>query len=183
VEQRGKPVILSLYFVFPLLLLVALVEVTILPHLQVAGAQPDLMMLVVGAWSLRRGLEEGAIWAFFGGLFLDLLSAGPMSASMFALLAVSLILGVDPLTGAGRRQARPFGGNPFALIVVIIFATLCYHILLLILLQLVGSPIDWLRAATDVLLPRVVFNLVLIPVVYRALGALDRRVRGEEIAI
>jgi rod shape-determining protein MreD len=158
-------------------------EATILPHLQVGSAQPDLTMLVVGAWSLRRGVEEGAVWAFIGGIFLDLLSAGPVSATMFALLTVSLILGVDPSTGVGRRQTRPFGGNPMVLILGVVFATLSYHLILLTVLQLVGRPLDWFRAGTDIIAPHTLFNLVLVPAVYRLMAWIDNRSRPEEFVM
>lgn len=154
-----------------------------LPHMQVGNTQPDLTLLVVGAWSLRRGVEEGAMWGFIGGIVLDLLSAGPFSASMFGLLAVSLVLGVDPSTGMGRRQAQPLGANPLALIAGVILATLAFHLVLLAALQLArgtGHPLDWLDAGVRVVVPRIIFNLVLIPFVYRSLGWLDRRTRREE---
>jgi rod shape-determining protein MreD len=163
--------------------LVALIEATVLPHVRIASAQPDLVALVVGAWSLRRGVEEGAVWAFIGGASLDLLSAGPFPASTFALLLMSLVFGIDPATGMERRQARPFAGNPFALILVIVFGTLVYHLTLLVALQLAGRPSDLLFAVSDVIFPRVLANLVLIPIVYRSLRWLDRRVRQEELAL
>jgi len=154
-----------------------------LPHLQVGGAQPDLTLLVVGAWSLRRGVEEGAVWAFVGGIVLDLLSAGPPAGLILALLAVSLILGIDPSTGVGRRQTRPFGGNPFALIVGVMLATLAFHLLLLAMVRLSGRPADWLDATTRVIVPHAVFNLILMPFAYRALGWLDRRTRRQEYGL
>ncbi len=163
--------------------LVAVAEAALLPHLKVGGAQPDLTMLVVGSWSLRRGVEEGALWAFTGGIALDVLSAGPLSTSMFALLAVSLVLGVDPSTGAGREQARPFGGNPFALIVGVVLATLIFHLVLLTVLRLAGHPFDLLYAGTNVIGPRILFNLVLMPFVYRMLTWLDLRTRREEFLL
>jgi rod shape-determining protein MreD len=162
---------------------VALAEATVLPHMRVGDAQADLTLLVVGAWSLRRGVEEGAVWAFIGGIVLDSLSAGPFSASLFGLLAVSLVLGVAPSTGRERRQARPFGGNPVALIVGVILATLIFHLVLLAALQLSGRPLDWLDAGVRVIAPRAVFNLVLMPFVYRLLGWLDRRTRREEFVL
>lgn len=151
--------------------------------MQVGNTQPDLTLLVVGAWSLRRGVEEGAIWGFIGGIVLDLLSAGPFSASMFGLLAVSLVLGIDPSTGMRRRQAQSFGGNPLVLIVGVIVATLAFHAVLLGMLQLAqgaGRPLDWLDAGVRVIVPRTIFNLVLMPFAYRLLGWLDRRTRREE---
>jgi rod shape-determining protein MreD len=172
-------VIVTLFFSIPFLTLVALLETTVLPHVRVAGAQPDLMLLVVGNWSLLRGVDDGVIWAFIGGGVLDLLSAGPITASMFALLAVSLLLGVDPSTGTGRRQTRQPGANPFALILSGVLATLAFHLVLLTMLQLSGHQLDWLSAATSVVVPRLVFNLVLIPFVYRFLGWIDRRFLSE----
>ena len=155
----------------------ALAQVSILPHWQVGGAQPDLTLLVVGAWSLRRGVEEGAVWAFFAGIALDLLSAGPHTAVIFGLLAASLILGIEPSTGIGRTQGRPFGGNPVALIFGVVLATVVYHVVLLVALRLTGRSVDWLQIGVSVMAPRILFNLILIPFVYRALGWLDRRTR------
>lgn len=161
-------------------MLVALIEATALPHLRVGSAQPDLMLLVVGAWSLRRGVEEGVVWAFIGGIFLDLLSAGPPTAHLFALLAASLVLGIDPSTGLARRQTQPVGDSPLALILGVVLGTLVYHLVLLTMLQLAGYPVEWLDALTRVVLPHMVFNLVLMPFVYYGLGWLDRRTRREE---
>jgi rod shape-determining protein MreD len=175
-----------LYFVIPFLTLVALAEATVLPHLRVGNTQPDLMLLVVGAWSVRRGVEEGAVWAFIGGMALELLSAGPFSAVTFALLAVSLLWGVDPATGTGRRQGQGLGGNPLSLIVGTVLASLAFHVVLLAALQLTrdtGRPPDWLDAARRVIVPHTIFNLVLIPLVYQLLGWLDRRSGRRELIL
>jgi rod shape-determining protein MreD len=158
-------------------------EATVLPHLRVGSAQPDLTLLVVGAWSLRRGAEEGAVWAFIGGIVLDLLSAGPAVGHIFALLGASLVLGVDPSTGLGRRQAQPFTGNPLALIFGVALATVLYHFVLLAMLQLWGNAVDWVYAVTRITVPHLIFNLILMPFVYRLLGWLDRRTRREEFVL
>ncbi len=174
--------IVSLYFAVPFLALVALIEATVLRHVRVGNVQPDLVLLVVGAWSLRRGVEEGAVWAFIGGVFLDLLSAGPPAAHLFALLAASLVLGIDPATGLARRQAQPVGG-PLALIVGVLLGTLVYHLVLLTALQLAGYPVDWLDAFTRIVVSHLLINLILMPFVYRGLGWLDRRTRREELVL
>ena len=181
--MRGAERISNLYVTIPLLILVALCESTVLPHLQVGQTQPDLTLLVVGAWSLRRGVEEGALWGFGGGILLDLLSAGPLPGATFGLLAVSLVLGVDPSTGLGRRQARSSEVNPLAVILGVVLATLTFHLVLLTMLQLTDRPLDWVYAGTRVVVPRMLFNLALMPVVYGLLGRLDRRTRREELVL
>ena len=163
--------------------MVALFESAVLPHFQVGQAQPDLTLLVVGAWSLRRGVEEGALWGFGGGLLLDLLSAGPFPGAMFGLLGVSLVLGLDPATGLGRRQTRSSEMSPLTIILGVVLATLTFHLVLLIMLQLTERPLDWVYAGTRVVMPRMVFNLALMPVVYGLLGRLDRRARRKELVL
>jgi rod shape-determining protein MreD len=158
-------------------------EATVLPYVRVGNAQPDLILLVVAVWSLRRGVEEGAVWAFVGGIVLDLLSAGPAVAHTLALLAVSLVLGIDPSTGLGRRQTQPIGENPFVLILGVVFGTLVYHLVLLTASQLVGYPVDWLDAATRVVAPRLLFNAILMPIIFQLLAWFDRRTRREEYVL
>ena len=178
--NQGAGTIASLYFAIPFLAVIAVIEATVLPHLPTGNVQPDLMLLVVGAWSLRRGVAEGAVWAFIGGLALDLLSAGPSAGHIFALLGASLLLGIDPSTGLGRRQMQPFTENPLALIVGVTLATLLYHLVLLAMLQLWGWTVDWVHALTRIAVPHLIFNLILMPFVYRMLGWLDRRTRRED---
>ncbi len=172
-----------MYLAVSFLVLVALAEATVLPYARLGGVQPDLTLLVVGGWSLRRGVEEGAAWAFVAGIILDLLSAGPHTALILALLTVSLILGIDPSTGVGRMRTRPFGGNPLALILAVVLATGAFHAVLLVAMELAGRPGDWLDAVSRVVLPRMVVNLILMPLVYGALGWLDRRTRHEQYVL
>ena len=153
--------------------LVALLEATVLPHLQVGGAQPDLALLTVGAWTLQHGSENGAVWATVGGLVLDLLSAGPFGASALGLLVVCAIIGVD--------QGRPFRSNPLAMIFGVVVMTIAFHGVVLTLMQLTGHQLSWLDAGWQVILPKVVFNLALLPFVYGLLRWLDRSGRRESM--
>jgi rod shape-determining protein MreD len=155
----------------------------VLPHLRVGNAQPDLLLLVIGAWSLRRGVEEAIVWAFIGGVFLDLLSSGPSAAPLFAMLAAGLVLGVDPSTGLTRRQTQAVGDGPLALIVGAVLGTVIYHLVLLTGVQLSGYPVEWVESVARVMAPHLVYNLVLMPFVFIGLGWLDRRTRREEFAL
>ena len=64
---------MNLYAAILLLSAVAIAQSTVMPHLTIMGVKPDLMLLAVMSWSLLRGSEEGLVWAFIGGLALDLL--------------------------------------------------------------------------------------------------------------
>ena len=74
-QRRGLfAVPVNVYLLIALVVAAAVIHVTWLPRLPV---RPDLMLVLVVAWSLLRGVEEGLLWAFIGGVLLDLLSVGP----------------------------------------------------------------------------------------------------------
>lgn len=64
----------------------ALLELTIIPYLRIGGVQPDLVLVLAVAWTLVAGLEGGLVWAFVGGLMLDVLAARPLGSTPFVLL-------------------------------------------------------------------------------------------------
>jgi rod shape-determining protein MreD len=66
----------------------ALLESTIVSRYQIAGAQLQIVLILGIAITLVYGFEEGLVWAFVGGLFLDLLAMRPLGSTVFELLIV-----------------------------------------------------------------------------------------------
>ncbi|MEZ4515452.1 MAG: rod shape-determining protein MreD [Chloroflexota bacterium] len=90
----------SIYVAIPLMALLAIAQTAILPRVPVLGMVPQLLFLVALAWGLLRGLEQGLLWAFIAGIFVDLFSLTPIGLSSLAyMLAVTpaiLLQGVLP---------------------------------------------------------------------------------------
>jgi rod shape-determining protein MreD len=82
----------------------ALLQATAPRPLGLVGVFPNLVVLAVVLWTLRRGLEEGLRWALLGGLLMDVLSTGPIGANLLAMLVATalaaltrrLLLGESP---------------------------------------------------------------------------------------
>lgn len=161
------------YATIGLLASVALLQVTLVPHLSIGGVKPDLMLMAVVSWSLLRGAGEGIAWGAIGGLVLDLLSGGP-----FGIFTLSLIL-VGFLTSVG--EINIFRANVLLPGATIIFATLIYHLALLLLLQILGWPITWGIHLLRLLLPAILWNTLLMPLVYIFLRWLHRATGREEM--
>src|SRR5260221_14291342 len=64
----------------------ALLELTIGPYLRVGIAEPHLVLVVGIIVTLALDIEAGLVWAFVGGLVLDVLAERPLGSSAFALL-------------------------------------------------------------------------------------------------
>lgn len=154
---------------------IALLQGVLLSQVNLWGARPDLMLLVVLAWAMVRNVEEGLLWAFIGGLILDLLSGGPLGAILLALVAVAFL--------AGQSWGQGFGSPVVRLLLLTFLGVVVYHLTLLFILTLMGYAVDWRFALTRVIGPSALLNVVLIPFVWQLLIWLDRRTRRERFVL
>lgn len=67
----------------------ALVQATVLPFAAEGGGGLDLVLVIAVVWTMALGLEGGLVWAFLGGLLIDVLLMRPLGLTAFIdLLAV-----------------------------------------------------------------------------------------------
>lgn len=139
----------------PLTLFAALLQAIVLPRLRIFGGQPDLVLIIVLTWALLDHDREAMVWAFVGGLWLDLLSGVPVGISSLILVPIAYLVG---LTEAGIYRTNI--ALPLALGGM---GALGYHVLFLLALRfLAGMPMSWSAVFFYVTLPSVFFDLVLI---------------------
>jgi rod shape-determining protein MreD len=162
---------INLYLMFPLLTGVALVQTTLLARVSLLGGRPNLMLLVVLIWAVLRGLDEGLIWGFVGGLILDLLSGGPLASMALALVAAAYL--------AGQSLGEEVGSQAVRLVILTVLGSIAYHLALMVILDWSGHTVDWGFSLLHIAAPSVVFNAVLAPVVLAPMTWLER-VTGEE---
>lgn len=151
----------------------ALLQSSLLPHLSWGGLKPDLVVMLVISWGLLRGVKEGLLWAFIGGLALDLLSTTPLGLS--ALILTLLIL----LTSPGQKSI--YRTNILFPLASIFLATLGYNLALLLAWQLLGRPALWGETFLKVLLPTGFLNLLVMLPLYPLLSRLHRQIGPEQM--
>jgi rod shape-determining protein MreD len=159
----------------PLLTGAALIQTTLLSRINVLGAQPNLMLLVVLLWSLVRGVDEGLMWAFLGGLIVDVLSGGPLAGTSVALLAAAYL--------AGQSLGEQLGSLVVRSMILTVLGTATYHLALLLVLDWTGHTVDWALSLTRVAVPSVVLNGVLAPFVLQPVNWLERATRREGLVL
>jgi rod shape-determining protein MreD len=108
----------------------ALLQGSVVPFIGVAGARPNLVVLVAASWAVAAGPREAVWWAFLGGLAADLLSGGPVGALALASLLPVAALGLTD----GQRSRSVLTG---ALLVGV--ASLAAGFLYLLILALAGT--------------------------------------------
>ena len=85
----------TVLFALPVMGLLTLLQTAVLPRIAPFEVLPSFPFIVALAWSLVSSLEEGIVWAFIGGLFMDIFTIAPVGGLsltyVIAVLAVGLL--------------------------------------------------------------------------------------------
>lgn len=153
------------YFGFPVLLLAAVFDTTIMTLLRFWGGTPNLVLIVVVSWALIAELEEALPWAVMGGIFRDLLSVAPTGSSALALIIIVIVI--------DRFFPKLDWRNMVVPSMVVVGATIFFDLVLLGVLVLLGWPLPRPSAAAYVIIPGMFENLLIIPFVFRTIGGVN----------
>jgi len=159
----------------PFLGLAAILQSSVLPHLELAGARPDLVLLLAISWTLLRSPGEGLAWAFMGGIVLDSLSASP-----FGFLTLSLLAAVF---AAGFVTSVTFGANLAIPTAALVVGSMLYKGVLMALMRLNGHPGIELGSLAQAIALSTALNLCLAPAILWPLARLHRATRPEEVTL
>lgn len=160
-----------IYIAIPVMAVLAIIQSSILPGFPILGVSPQLLFLVALTWGMLRGVEEGVIWAFIAGLFVDLFSLAPMGISALAFMAA---VGLPLLL----QRILP----PRRLLVAALLAalgTLIYLAVYAVVLRVFGRGIS--PSGLVDILPLVAIHAVLILPIYLLLAAVIRATQPRRV--
>jgi rod shape-determining protein MreD len=149
-----------------LLFVAAMLQVSIVGSVHIAGGTPDLVLVTLVAISLLRGAIVGALAGFFVGLLLDTAYLGRIGETSFLLTIAGYWIGrYGETTGRDRSHAPLLSVG----VITILYAAgaLALHVVL-------GDPVDARLVMLDSLVPGALLNLLLTVPVY----AVVRRILG-----
>jgi rod shape-determining protein MreD len=147
--------------------LAAILESSVLTHLQVGGVTPDLVFAVGIAVAMVLGFESGMTWAFVGGVTLDLLLPGRALGSS----ALTLVL----ITAAALLAARAVWPPRLAIVTAVTFVlTFPYQLMLVALLTLTAGVV-FAGLSIGELLAIAFLNALIAAIAVVVIRALDLR--------
>mgnify|MGYP002628130998 FL=1 len=151
------------FFMIPLLGILAIVQSVVIPRLAIANVRPDVMVLLVVVWALLFGGSGALLIGFVAGLWMDVLSGGPMGGSSLALMAVALLTGMS--------YNRFFRSNLLVPVISIVLGTLIYSYAYWGILALTNHRLPLWDTTLRLIFPAVVYNgaimLLVIPFLNR----------------
>lgn len=160
-----------------ILFLTCLVQAVVLPQAVPIAARPQFVVLLVVAICLVESLYDATIWAFVGGLMLDLMSgpAFPIGSNALILVLVALL--------ASLGQADPFRNLLVVPLITVFGATVFYYVMTMALNLALGHHVALLDNMLRVAIPSAILNAILMPVAYSSMlwlsERMGRRVRVE----
>ncbi|MFP5341446.1 MAG: rod shape-determining protein MreD [Candidatus Limnocylindria bacterium] len=153
--------------------LTALAELTVGPYLRIGDATLHPVLVLGVVLTIAIGLEAGLVWAFIGGIALDVLAQRPIGSTSFALLLC---------VGGASVLARSFARlRPVVPIVAVFMLSLGYSMILFVTLGAFGTPPP-VADPLQVVFPGAVYDAVVGAVVGPlAVAVHDRRVAEERV--
>jgi rod shape-determining protein MreD len=148
------------YLMIPLIVLAALFQSTAAARIKVYGVKPDVVLLLVIIGTLIYGSRPGLVWAFVGGLVLDVFSGGPMGASSLALMAAALVAGLGHRTLSRYNLLVPVGAM---LVGTVVYAGTYLSILAVLqYLRVAHHDLPLWPTVQNIVAPALVYNATLM---------------------
>lgn len=151
----------------------ALLELTVGPYLRIGDAQPHLVLVFGVVVTIAIGLDAGLVWAFVGGLALDVFAQRPLGSSAFALL---LCLGGAAILARSFARLRPI--VPIGAVFVL---SIGYSMILFLAFGALNAPLP-VADPLATILPGAVYDVVLAAIIGPlAIAIHDRRMQQERV--
>lgn len=155
--------------------LAALIQVSFLPTLEVAGVVPNLMVVLTVGWALLQDTRSALLWALIGGLWLDLLSGGPFGLQTISLLAVAYVAGLGGGTIFRAHLVLP--------VVMTLVGTVVYSLVTLLAYLVMGRELPPAGLLLRLLALEMAYNTVLMILVFPLLSLLHRATGRERLPL
>ncbi|MCL5292913.1 MAG: rod shape-determining protein MreD [Actinobacteria bacterium] len=140
------------------ILLALLFQAAVVPHLAIAGAQPDVVLILIVLFGFSEGSAKGASLGFVGGLVQDLLGGQVVGLSAFSKAIVGYVSGFVERTIFVENVLLPMGAILTAS-VLNDFTYAGFNFLL-------GEKIGLSKLFFDMALPTALYNALAMPLVY-----------------
>jgi rod shape-determining protein MreD len=151
----------------------ALLELSVVPYLRIGDAQPHPVLVLAVVVTIAFGFEAGLVWAFVGGLALDVLAQRPLGSTAFALL---LCVGGASLLARSFIRLRPI--VPIGAVFVL---SIGYSMILFVTFSALGQPLP-VADPLGAILPGAVYDAILAAIVGPLTIAVhDRRAAEERV--
>jgi rod shape-determining protein MreD len=140
------------------LLVAAVLQAALAPHMAIMGVAPNFLLLVVITLAMVEGPIPGAVAGFAAGLLFDLLGSGPIGPGALVMTSVGFV--------AGTMRANMFAKSWILPVTVVFVASFLAELAYGIFLAVIGVETQLLPLIWTIILPSAVYDTVLALLVF-----------------
>ena len=128
---------MKIFLIIIFILILLFLQIGIMPHINIAGAWPNLILVSILSLTVIRGWKKTLPWVIVGGLFLDFYSLhNVLGISVIALLIASYL--------SYFLSQNIFKGTTFAsLVSIFLISIFVYNLLLIIFFKIFNISFDF----------------------------------------
>ncbi len=137
----------------PLLALAVILQSTIVSQFSLLAGYADLILVMLAAWALQKGVTTAFQWAFLASIMLSTVSRMPWFVTLIGYIGVVLL--------AVLLQNRVWQAPLLAMFTVTFLGTLFMNLLSYLYLRFSGDPLPFGDSMGLITLPSLLLNLLL----------------------
>jgi rod shape-determining protein MreD len=118
---------------------------------------PDLILIMVISYGLLRGSDEGFIFGFLAGFFVDLLSGGIIGIGALSKMAAGFV--------AGLLEKTIFKDNLLIPLIAAFFGTLVFESFSVLMYMAFNSNYQFFHTLIFTILPLAFYNAIFAPLI------------------
>ncbi|OGI16293.1 MAG: rod shape-determining protein MreD [Candidatus Moranbacteria bacterium RBG_19FT_COMBO_42_6] len=157
---------------FSVIFLAVLLQISFFPNLIPIRVFPDVALIIILFWTVRRGFEETWKWAIFAGLMVDLAYFWPVGTSVFSFVLIAYL--VNSL--AKRFLVTQTVFRFLILLAFVVLGTIFNSILLILAVKLArreAADLNMLFFNSDIIF-KILYNFGIFSFIYAPLGKLEK---------
>ena len=139
-----------------------LIETTLLQHMRIFGAIPNLTLILVVVFSIRYEMPIAICAAVAGGVLQDFFFSPAFGIYMLIYLAIAV--SVSAISGNFFEES---GVTP---IVMIAFSTVCHYLMIIVIYYFAGMKFDLSAIILRMIIPELALNIIFSWLVYKFVG-------------
>ena len=157
---------------FPLLLLAAILQSSVVSQVRLISGYADLPMLLIAAWALQPQVQSAWHWALMTCILIGFMSGLPWPVYVAGYLSIVYI--------ARNLQRRVWQAPLLAMFGVVFIGTLFIHLLSFAVLSIFGTPLGIGDVLGLILLPSLLLNILFAIPIYPMMRDLANWVHPSE---
>jgi rod shape-determining protein MreD len=152
------------WVVTAILLFNNILQPTLFPFLQIAGIQPDTLIVLVTCFGLLGGTGYGVLTGMAGGLLQDILYGGPIGLNALIYMIIGYLTGL--------LHVRIFVDRYVVPTFIVFCASLLRGFMMLGYLYFIRSPFPMDYGFTLVILPEALYTAIFMPFTFYLMSLL-----------